>query len=165
MRENFVPILPRSVRRLFLLPPAPLFLLISGNLAQISHSGSRAVTTAQGCPVRPRCAACPASTALALHAPARRPLNSSASRRFPQKGGQPLRETFWKLVLTSSSSFCLCRSSRMICSSSSSSLSLSLSEEYSSVSLRPCCWRLGVGGRERREQKNAPRSPPALLFQ
>ena len=42
-------------------------------------------------------------------------------------------------ILTSSSSFCFCRSSRIICSSSSSSLSLSLSEEYSSVSLRPCC--------------------------
>lgn len=43
------------------------------------------------------------------------------------------------IVPTSSSSFCFWRSSRIICSSSSSSLSLSLSEEYSSVSLRPCC--------------------------
>lgn len=43
------------------------------------------------------------------------------------------------IFLTSSSSFCFCRSSKIICSSSSSSLSLSLSDEYSSVSLRPCC--------------------------
>ena len=54
---------------------------------------------------------------------------------------------------TSSSSFCRCRSCRMSCSSSSSSLSLSLSDEYSSVSLRPCCWRLcgnrtGQGARD-----------------
>lgn len=56
---------------------------------------------------------------------------------------------FFFFKLTSSSSFCLCKSSKMTWSSSSSSLSLSLSEEYSSVSLRPCCWRLN-GDRGRR---------------
>lgn len=69
------------------------------------------------------------------------------------------------LALTSSSSFCFCRSSRIICSSSSSSLSLSLSEEYSSVSLRPCCRlkRHNAALRRRASHQNATCNHSGLL--
>lgn len=59
--------------------------------------------------------------------------------------------------LTSSSSFCFWRSSRIIWSSSSSSLSLSLSDEYSSVSLRPCCRLEGVAQSHRWDNQHGQR--------
>uniref|UniRef100_A0A8C8US92 Uncharacterized protein n=1 Tax=Peromyscus maniculatus bairdii TaxID=230844 RepID=A0A8C8US92_PERMB len=79
---------------------------------------------------------------------------AALTSRTPSQGGGPTPPR-----LSGSSSSCSCcsdlarciwssrsctRSSMMASrsSSSSSSLSLSLSEEYSSVSLRPCCWRL-----------------------